>query len=172
MMKASMKMAMQSFSSHRMISNYEEMFYLPAADQYSQLLQNHARKAEALYEQRHRLSQLWSNISIEQPLRTIEGPYRVGDTFQVTSVVHLGELQPDEVDVELFYGNLKTVEAVSGIRTRLMNVEENLDNGSYRYACDIACSDAGRFGFTARITAHGDDHIKYTPAFITWARLS
>ena len=169
MMKASMKMAMRYFSAHRMVAAYEEMFYLPAADQYHRLLQDNAREARSLFNQRERLNNMWKHIRIEQPQRASEGPFRVGDTFRVNSIVHLGELNPDEVDVELFYGTFKSVEALLAGRTHLMNVEENRGNGTYLYACEIKCNHTGRFGFTSRVTARGDDRIKFSPEFIIWA---
>ena len=169
MMKASMKMAMRYFSAHRMVAAYEEMFYLPAADQYRNLMQDNAGKAKDLFEQRERFNTLWQHIRIEQPQRASKGPFRVGDTFQVNSIVQLGELKPEEVDVELFYGTFRSVDSLSGGRTRLMNVEESRGNGTYLYSCEITCNNTGRFAFTSRITARGDDRIKYSPEFITWA---
>ena len=71
--------------------------------------------------------------------------------------------------MELFYGNFKSVDSLTGGRTRLMNVEENRGDGTYLYTCEITCNNTGRFGFTSRVTARGDDLIKNSPEFITWS---
>jgi starch phosphorylase len=168
MMKASMKMAMQDFCAHLMIEKYEEKFYLPAARQYRLLLENDAQAAKSLFAQHKRLGSLWKNIQIEQPMRTTDGPFRVGDTFRVTTKVTLGELRPDEVDVELYYRSL-SVDALTSSNTWQMSIEEDFGNGEYLYAYDIACDGSGRFGFTARVTPAGDDRIKFTPGLLTWA---
>jgi starch phosphorylase len=99
----------------------------------------------------------------------VEGPYRVGETFRVTAVVHLGELQPEEVDVELYYGSMKSADTLNASQTQIMTVAEEHDKGTYLYACRITCNTSGRFGFTARVTPSGDDRIKFTPGFLTWA---
>jgi starch phosphorylase len=87
----------------------------------------------------------------------------------VTTKVTLGELRPEEVDVELYYKNLKTGDPLAASNTRQMTMEEDLGNGEYLYACDLTCNHSGRFGFTARVTPRGDDRIKFAPGLLTWA---
>ena len=93
----------------------------------------------------------------------------VGDAFRVTSEVNIGELQPDEVDVELYYGNLKSPEEVSASHVAPMTVLEARGNGNYLYGCDLICEISGQFGYTVRVTPHGDERIKSTPRLLTWA---
>ena len=50
-----------------------------------------------------------------------------------------------------------------------MKVAEALDDGFYRYGCEIRCDSAGRYGFTARIVPRGDDLLRFIPGLITWA---
>ena len=76
----------------------------------------------------------------------------VGDVFKATSIVHLGELRPDEVKVELYYGPIQSLERIDPGMTEIMSVEEDLGNGTYRYACTFHCDLAGRYGFTTRAT--------------------
>ncbi|OEU63117.1 MAG: alpha-glucan phosphorylase, partial [Desulfobacterales bacterium S5133MH16] len=104
MMKESMKMAMQHFCARMMVGKYEKKFYLPAAKNFAHLTANNAKEAVILSAQYKRLSTLWKNIRIEHPVRKAEGPFRVGESFAVTAVVNLGELRPDEIKVELYYG--------------------------------------------------------------------
>ena len=169
MMKASMKMAMQDFGAYGMVKTYEKRYYLPANNQYRKLLENDAAEAKNLHLQRRRLKKLWETIRIETPVRQKEGPFRVGHTFRVTAVVHLGELRPDEVDVELYYGSIKSIDALEASNTQAMAMVEDHGKGTYLYACDLTCQTSGRFGFTARVSVRGDDLIKFTPGFLTWA---
>jgi len=169
MMKASMKMAMQEFCAQCMVKRYEHNFYIPAAKHFRALLENHAAAARKLQEQRKRLLNHWKQVRIEPPVQESQGPFRVGDSLQVTTVVDLGALQPDEVDVELYYGSLKHVDALNSSQTLPMQVEENRGNGHYLYRCTLPCDFAGRFGFTARIIPNGDDWIKQSPGLVRWA---
>ncbi len=169
MMKESMKMAMQHFCSHIMVEKYEKYFYLPAANRFSSLIENNAKEAILLSAQRERLRDLWKDIRIENPVRKTEGPFLVGESFSVTADVHLGNLRPDEVKVELYYGTLKSVYTIADGNLEEMFVKEELGNGEYLYECRLTCNNSGRFGFTVRATPHGDDYIRFAPGLITWA---
>jgi len=168
MMKASMKMAIQHFCAHIMVDNYEKKFYLPAARRSEALIANNAEEAAMLSAQHERLRKLWGNIKIEQPVREAEGPFQVGESFTVTSVVNLGEIHPDEVNVELYYGKLKSVDTIIDGHLEEMAVKESRGKGEYLYACILACRISGRFGFTVRVTPRGDERIRSAPGLITW----
>ena len=161
-------MAMQTFCSLRMVSDYENRYYIPAARQWDLLFADNAGQANKLAAQIKRLRALWKKIQINPPVRLTPEPYRVGDSFQVTAEVNLAELTPDEVDVELYYGNLKSLETLSTSHVEPMQMRENNGNGSYLYACALKCEVSGRFGFTVRVSPAGDERIKSTPGLLTW----
>lgn len=169
MMKASMKMGMQLFCSHRMVAEYESQFYVPAANRYLELIADEAQGAKKLATQRRRLKEMWKNIRIEPPKSDVHRVFRVGESLPLTAEVYLGELLPDEVEVEFYYGFLKSVDRIGSGRAERMNMVEGLGNGKYLYACDISCRAPGRYAFTARVIPHGDDWIKFTPGFVKWA---
>ena len=168
-MKASMKMAMESFCSLRMVSDYEKRYYTPAARRWDALLAEKAEEAKRLAAQSNRLRTLWKNIEIKTPVRDTSEPYRVGDSFRVTSEVNLGEFRPDEVDVELYYGHLESLEKLSASRIEPMKVVEEKGDGKFLYGCNLNCDISGRFGFTVRVLPAGDARIKTTPRLLTWA---
>ena len=167
-MKAAMKMAMQTFCSLRMVSDYENRYYLSAARQWDLLFADSAGQAKKLATQIKRLRSLWKKIKINPPVRLTPEPYRVGDSFQVMAEVNLAELTPEEVDVELYYGNLKSLEILSTSHVEPMKVRESNGNGTYLYECSLKCEVSGRFGFTVRVSPAGDDRIKSTPGLMTW----
>jgi len=168
MMKASMKMAMEMFCSIRMVADYENRFYIPAAKRYEALLANQSEEAKKLTAQISRLRSLWKNIEITSPVRHAHGPCRVGEKFEITSEVNLAELKPDEVDVELYYGQMKSLEDLDASKSEPMRVLEDKGNGQYLYGCSLNCQSSGRFGFTVRVTPRGDERVKSTPRLLTW----
>ncbi len=117
---------------------------------------NGAAEAKKLAAQIKRLRTLWKKIQINPPVRHSPGAYRVGDSFHVTAEVNLAELTPDEVDVELYYGHLKSLEKLSASQVEPMEVQEDNGNGNYLYGCTLNCDVSGRFGFTVKgFTARG-----------------
>jgi starch phosphorylase len=169
MMKESMKMAMLQFCARIMVKKYETQFYLPAAKRFAHLTADNAKEAVILSAQYKRLSSLWEKIKIEHPVRNAEGPFWVGEQFEVTAMVNLGELRPDEVKLELYYGPLKTVDSIAESHSQEMTVKETHGDGTYLYSCTINCSNSGRYGFTVRAIPNGDDRIRFAPGLITWA---
>lgn len=168
-MKASMKMAMQDFSAQRMLKQYANTFYEPAAAQYHDLLADQARKAVEMSQTNARLVKLWKDVVVDFPVLQTEGPMRVGDQLQVSVLVNLGAITPDEVEVELCYGPPKTVDRLEVTYRKTMTVKETLSENRYLYGCILPCDAAGRYGFTARVTPKGDIWTRYTPGLIAWA---
>jgi starch phosphorylase len=169
MMKASMKMAMELFCTHRMVREYEEKFYTEAGENSKAFLSEGAKKAKQLFEQKRRLLSLWKHVKVNPPVRKDTGYFIIGESFTVTAELTLGDIRPEEVDVELYYGQMKTIDKLSSSQTQTMEVEQALETGRYIYTCKLACESAGRFGFTVRVTPKGDDYLRFTPGLISWA---
>lgn len=169
MMKASMGMALDRFCANAMVNRYEQRYYRPAAEQFSRLLADGAADARKLAAFRQRLYEQWQQVRAETPVRESKGPFRVGEHFTVSASIFLGDLRPDEVDVELYYGIIKGFPQLLAADLIQMQVDQETGNGHYRYACQVACRAPGRYGFTARVTPRGDAPVKHAPGLITWA---
>lgn len=169
MMKASIAMALGSFSSTRMVNEYNKKFYEPAAAEYDRLFENDAAAAKELREQKARLIAHFNKLKIEEP--RVEGNLNtahVGDSFPVSVNVFLSELRPQDIDVELYTGQVNNQNEITEGNPVVMNLAEDLGEGHFRFTYTIKCEHAGRFGFTARITPHGDNWKNSKPGFICW----
>jgi starch phosphorylase len=152
-----------------MLSEYEQRYYIPIIHRLKDLLKKNGLEARNLALREKRLHSLWKDIRIGLPVQTGKGPFRVGQSFEVTVEVGLGELDPGEVCVELYNGHMKSVDALQGVNTIPMTVVEYLGDGNYRYGCQVPCQLSGRYGFTVRATPEGDNYLKYMPRLITWS---
>jgi starch phosphorylase len=168
-MKASMKMAMADYCSHRMVDEYNQRFYQSANNWYHKLLANDAAEARQLSEKHQRLRQYWRSIRIDPPQSEADGPFRVRDRFNVSALVHLGQLTPQEVQVELVYGRVKGLESLETVHITPMTANEDWGDGKRLYTCVVSCSDPGRFGFAVRVLPNADPWIQHTPGLLTWA---
>ncbi len=169
MMKESMKMAMEKFCAHGMVENYEKTSYVPASRNFLELTRDNAGEARRIAALRRHLTANWQNVKIEYPVRNYDGPFRVKDRVEITAVVHLGNIRPEEVEVQICYGRMKNVERLETVNIEKMNLTEDRGNGQYLYATSLVCGIAGRFGLTARVIPSADDHLKNTPGLLTWA---
>ncbi|MEI6970991.1 MAG: alpha-glucan family phosphorylase [bacterium] len=170
MMKASMKMALGQFTSHRMTSEYNAMFYQPSLKRYENLVASEGAKAREFVAHSDRLSALWPEVRIEVPRadRDLAGLH-VGDSIGVTAKVHLGRLQPGDVDVEVYSGIVNADNEITESRVSLMQLKSTETDGSHTYGQTMVCKATGRHGFTARVTPRGSEWKDVMPGFIVWA---
>lgn len=170
-MKHSIKMSLNTFSSRRMVADYNEMFYTKAVENYDALMLNNAAKASALKAHKISLVENFEKLWIEYPWleRELTGLH-VGDSFKVTTKVYLHKLKPEEVDVEVYYGHVNAKNEIKQSYLQRMELSKDLGNGNYEYSCTINCSIAGSFGLTARITPVGNEWEHSVPGFMCWPR--
>lgn len=170
MMKNAMAMVMKYFTSHRMVSEYDTSFYKPAARAYRNLLADSAAAARDLVAQHERLSELWQHVKVGVPSSNQDfSMLHVSDRYSVSTTVQLGEIRPEEVDVEVYYGPVDSENRIKTSHTAKMTVANDNGNGEYVYEQEVECAATGRYGFTARVTPTGTTWKAAMPGFITWA---
>ncbi|MEW5909277.1 MAG: alpha-glucan family phosphorylase [Thermodesulfobacteriota bacterium] len=169
MMKESMKMTMKDFCSLRMLDEYERRYYIPIFHRMKEMLKDNGSSAKRLAKQEERFYAFWKQIRLGSPIQSQRGPFRVGEKMEVAVDIHLGEIKPEEVDVELYNGHMKTSDTLENAQKYLMKMMENYGNGSYRFQGIIPCVGSGRFGFTIRITPQGEELLKDLPGLIAWS---
>jgi starch phosphorylase len=96
-MRASMAELTPHFSSNRMVREYVERLYLPASRLYHSRIADDARQASLLCHWRDSIEQHWAELHFgELHVKEENGEY----VFTVQ--LHVGELDPDAVRVELY----------------------------------------------------------------------
>ncbi|MGE4565012.1 MAG: alpha-glucan family phosphorylase [Victivallaceae bacterium] len=170
-MKESIVMSLGNFSSARMVSQYNDMFYEPAIASYQHLMNEDAKFARELVKRKWRLIDNFSKLSISRPEVGVNlDNAHVGDCFKIAVRATLGDLAPEEVKVEAYCGNVNIHNEIVNGKPQVMSFLERLGTGEYVYECELACDSPGRFGLTARITPAGDDWNNSVPGFICWPK--
>jgi starch phosphorylase len=94
----------------------------------------------------------------------------VGRDLRVQAELQLGELSPDELRVELYYGKLDEDGQLSGGQARPMTVEGTSEDGKVRYQADMPCTRSGRTGYTVRVRPrHPDVAEPLDMGLLRWA---
>jgi len=84
--------------------------------------------------------------------------------------VNLGDLSPDEVQVELYFGALNPAGDIVEGAALPMYIAEKQADGVCVYEGHMLCLKSGQFGCTVRvIPAHRGLVRKFEPGHITWA---
>jgi glycogen phosphorylase len=149
MIKASMRTVIPEFNTNRMVEDYCERFYLPAAIQWQLLSANQMTEAKKLAAWKERLATLWPQVAVVSVAAEVAREFMVGEMVPVQARVRLGELSPDEVVVEAVTGPLSSKgEIVEGVPHRLELVEPG-EAAVFRGM--LPCASSGRHGFSIRV---------------------
>ena len=141
--------------------------YLPAAERFWHLMDDEAARARALVAWKRRLTQNWSSIRVEE-VEADADTLQVGEVLQVRAKVHLGELTPEDVALELYHGAVdEKGEIPSGVSTTMQFQEEA--DGLYVFTGAISCRTSGLFGYALRVLPSHKDLINpHAMGLILW----
>ncbi len=170
-MKATLGMLAPVFNTNRMVRQYAEMFYAPAAQAWDELVANGMEKARELSAWRHRLRERFTNVRIDSVSDNMEavGGARVGRDLHVEAVVDLGGLDPQDVRVELYFGTLdEDGQLFDGQPLPMEQIGE--ENHQARYSVQMPCNRSGMTGYTVRVRpSHTVAPDSRQSAMIRWA---
>ncbi|HSP86858.1 MAG TPA: alpha-glucan family phosphorylase [Ignavibacteriaceae bacterium] len=150
--KNSMKKLGPYFNTHRMVQEYYEKFYTLAYEKRKELEEDKWKKAIELADWKDKLKQKWSRIKVEKVLngKKTRSIY-VGEEFPVEAEINLGELSPEDVEVQLYSGPVEKQDDPEFSSTVVMVVNKTSENGITNYRGNIITKHTGQQGFTIRI---------------------
>lgn len=171
MMKASMHKLCPMFNTHRMVSEYWERFYMPAAERGFQLKDKELEGLKRLARWREKVMYNWANVAIKdvrmRPLSELE----TGAAYPVEADVFLGDLLPEDVMVEVYAGRLDPSDRFLDRFTQIMNAGEVVGERIYRYRGEISFEDSGHFGINIRITPnHPNPESRHAMGLVIWGQ--
>ena len=169
MMKSALKKLAPVFNTHRMVAEYTERMYLPAHRAGARLSARGAAPAKSLAAWRGRIARDWHAVRICVEAMGADKEVKAGDRVPVSARVHLGDLKPSDVSVELYHGEL---DGAAGTLTGAA-VEMTTDHArgpEFVYRADMVCPRSGQHGWTVRVLPRHPDLVHpHTPPFLTWA---
>ncbi len=170
-MKTCIKQLCCFFNTHRMVQEYTEQFYLPAAGHVEHMLAASIEKAKSLAAWMTHVKKNWSTVSIQMIDSGPEKDVEVGEHFAVSACIELGELTPEDVSVEMYIGRVNANDEISEGSGFPMQPAGREPQGCYRYnALNITCNTSGKHGYTIRVLPRHPDLIKpFLPGLIVWA---
>jgi starch phosphorylase len=155
------------FSTHRMLKQYVERYYVPGRILSRRLNENGFAKADALAEWEARVRSGWSSIAL-----TASGPssgeIKVGETVTVGAVLKPGLLRPDDLAVELVYGQGAS-QGLSSARFVPMTLVKERD-GECHYEVTFAFPESGAIAYGVRVRPdHPDIPDPFALCLVKWA---
>lgn len=150
MAKRSMAGILSQFSSTRMVNEYVQTFYRPAARQGGRYLESDGDGAKVVAAWKARVRAAWDGVTmrrVDEPLRTLT----FGETATIDIAVGLNGLRPDDVTVELVLtrGLRDTIERQQ--RYELVAGEALAQSGDQRFSLDLRPELCGKLDYRIRM---------------------
>lgn len=168
-MRASISKLGPVFNTNRMVQEYTERFYLPAAESMANLAADNYARTRELTAWANRVSEAWGGIRIEKVEADIAREYTVGTKMTVRAEVRLGSLSPEDVSVEVYYGPLNQRREITESDTVAMELGDSGKGGGKVFEGKVQCRRSGRHGFTVRVLPKHKDMVNpYELGLIIW----
>ncbi len=169
MMKTSMQKISPEFNTNRMVEEYTERFYLPSILQWNWLAADNWSEAKKLATWKRKVEGAWAKVKIVALASSQNSQHRVGDRFTVKVVVKLGELIPDDVNVELYHGPLNPEAEIFNEGTLVLKSIGPTPDGHHVFEGSIPCASTGQHGLTVRVLPYNRGLLnKFETGLITW----
>ncbi|PJA11587.1 MAG: alpha-glucan phosphorylase, partial [Elusimicrobia bacterium CG_4_10_14_0_2_um_filter_56_8] len=166
MMKACVQKLVPHFNTNRMVREYHEKFYSHAHRASKKFAEN-SRAAE-MAAWRRKLEANWPRVKAVVDHFKPEMEVRAGAKLPVNAVVWLGDLTPEDVDVQLYTGTagdqgFKDGHAISMTHDARMG-------DAYVYKGELPCYKSGRHDFCVRVIGKHPDAVNaLMPLHLKWS---
>ena len=139
-------------SADRMVREYVERLYVPAAEAHRVIAQQDHVPAKHLSAWKRRVAAEWPRVSVAHvESGGVESP-QLGDELEVRAYIELAGLTPDDVLVEVVHGRARNGDDLVDVqRQRLELVGHELGQPA-TFAGTVRLSRSGSFGYTVRVT--------------------
>ncbi len=139
----------------RMVRNYVEDLYRPAALS-GRALNSDYDGAVALAQWKRRVRGAWDDVVIEHVESATADVFEMGERLRLRAFVSLGELTPDDVDVQVVHGRVGESDELREPAVTSLAVAESYEPGRHRFEGVVLLDHTGAFGYTVRIVPRHD----------------
>ena len=136
----------------RMVRDYTTRLYGPAARAGWSLNGETFDGARDLAAYKAKVKAAWPSVHVDHVESSgVSDSPEVGETLRVRAYVSLGELAPEEVDVQVVYGTARDSDELRDVDTQSLFAVESYEGGRHQFAGDLALARTGSFGYTVRV---------------------
>ncbi|MBI5669499.1 MAG: alpha-glucan family phosphorylase [Chloroflexi bacterium] len=170
-MKTSMRTLAPYFNTQRMVQEYTQRMYMPNYENSLKLFEDHLENGLEYAEWREKIENAWKQVKI----RSVDIPPRlvkVGTEIEVNALVDLGQLKPEDVRVQLYWGDLTTRGEINGQNGGVIDMQPvgKGEDGAYKFTSKLAYNTSGERGLSVRVLPyHPYLRSPFMPGLITWA---
>ncbi len=168
--KKSIRTLAPFFNTRRMVQEYATKFYIPNYKTVMAMTEDNMKEGLAYTNWRSKLNGAWKFVKVRD-VKISQTQIKVGSNIEVSAQIDLGQLTPEEVRVQVYYGKLTTLGTISD-KAEAVDMKPSGVNGdgSCNFTAKVTYDTSGERGLSVRVMPyHPYLHTSFLPGMITWA---
>lgn len=151
LMKNSIMSTGGEYSTARMLVDYCNKLYMPLANLHNKYYTD-LNKIAQMEEWKRELYRNWNNIQIKEQDNMNNIAVDAGEKIEVNCIIKLPNISPENIEVEVYFGQIKDNGMVEKVCVIPMEMyEENSEEKTYYYTAQIELTTGGNYGYTFRV---------------------
>jgi starch phosphorylase len=134
----------------RMVREYVNDLYAPAAAASARLYADDYRSARELAAWRSTVVEAWPGVKVVHVESHVDGDPQLNGLLHLRAEVALNGLRPEDIDVSAVYGSVDDEDRLTDVRSVSLALVE-VSDGPSRFGGDVPLERTGSFGYTVRV---------------------
>ncbi|MCU0315884.1 MAG: alpha-glucan family phosphorylase [Fimbriimonadaceae bacterium] len=168
MMKQSMMELAPTFSTLRMVREYTSRFYVPASRSFQNLTEDQLSRAKTALVWRDKVTSSWDKVRVLSVADNVGQAASIGAQFEVTAVVELDGLNPNDVKAQVMVGLVSSNRELTEIEVHDLDLQSS-DGSKHIFRGVATCEAPGHRGYVVRVVPfHEDVRIPTELSLAAW----
>ncbi|CAN5340772.1 glycosyltransferase family 1 protein [soil metagenome] len=141
-----------ALSADRMVKEYVERLYVPAASAEEAISASSYQPARELAEWKQRVTAAWPKVHVSHvESGGVDAVPQVGDELHLRATIDHDGLSPDDLAVEVVYGRARDGDNLENVQHQALVLDGSTDGAHAVFAGTVPLARAGSFGYTVRV---------------------
>ena len=171
--KESLVSLFTKFSTHTMVWNYVEQFYVPGMQRIQHYSENENAELFKYTRWQNRMRRHWKKIDLRQMAGAVHSEdtriFSAGESREISVRVNVDSLKTEELRVELILERQDAIHGHQQMEVYPMGIVGKLDDNSFEYKAVVKARTNGSYRFNCRvIPSHPDMFNPHETRLIRW----
>lgn len=172
MVKLNMKNVCPFFNTNRMVQEYTDLFYATQIRRKRLFKEEHFKRIKDLVQWKEYVYRNWSSLKIKSVSSSLEQTKKivnVGDTIKVQIELNLGELKPEDIAVQVYYGPLNVDNEIYNGNVITLDYANSPEGNVFTFLGTMPAITSGLYGYSARVVPSNKLLVnQHEMGLITW----
>ncbi len=164
-----MEIVCPMYMTTRMVDEYTTMAYVPSFNRAKRLGKKDYQQVKDLVGWQDKVRGAWKDVKILHVEQERDVELFVGSQLNISAVVQLGDLKPEDVQTEIYVGTTYGDRRLAEGKGYPLKFEEMNENGHAVFKGGVKCEQSGNHGYSVRVLPnHADLNHPLDLGLIEW----